>query len=117
MDRSNAEATEYLTSLLNKTLRIHTTDSRIFVGTMKCTDQVCPLSPLPPLLLTKVKERNIILSLTHEYRQPPSSVVEDAAYQMQLKGDTGNVKVDMVKRFVGLVVVPGRYITKIEVEE
>jgi hypothetical protein len=36
---------------------------------------------------------------------------------MQLKGDTGNVKVDMVKRFVGLVVVPGRYITKIEVEE
>ncbi|KAG9551488.1 hypothetical protein KCU77_g8532, partial [Aureobasidium melanogenum] len=101
MDRSNTEATEYLTALLNKTLRIHTTDSRIFVGTMKCTDQ----------------ERNIILSLTHEYRQPPSSVVEDAAYQMQLKGDTGNVKVDMVKRFVGLVVVPGRYITKIEVED
>lgn len=40
MDSNNAEATEYLTRLLNKTLRIHTTDSRIFVGTMKCTDQV-----------------------------------------------------------------------------
>jgi hypothetical protein len=26
------------------------------------------------------------------------------------------VKVDMKKRFVGLVVVPGKYITKIEVE-
>jgi len=47
MDRSNAEATEYLTSLLNKTLRLHTTDSRIFVGTMKCTDQVRSFLPSP----------------------------------------------------------------------
>ncbi|THY35200.1 hypothetical protein D6D01_01510 [Aureobasidium pullulans] len=101
MDSNNAEATEYLTRLLNKTLRIHTTDSRIFVGTVKCTDQ----------------ERNIILSLTHEYRQPPPSVVENAAMQMEVDGVEGNVKVDMLKRFVGLVVVPGRYITKIEVEE
>ncbi|THZ42885.1 hypothetical protein D6C90_05179 [Aureobasidium pullulans] len=101
MDSNNAEATEYLTRLLNKTLRIHTTDSRIFVGTMKCTDQ----------------ERNIILSLTHEYRQPPPSVVKIAAMQMEMDGVKGNVKVDMLKRFVGLVVVPGRYITKIEVEE
>lgn len=30
---------------------------------------------------------------------------------------TGSVKVDMIRRFVGLVVVPGRYITKIEVED
>ena len=30
----------YLTSLLNKTLRVHTTDSRLFVGTFKCTDAV-----------------------------------------------------------------------------
>ncbi|TIA17538.1 hypothetical protein D6C80_03895 [Aureobasidium pullulans] len=101
MDSNNAEATENLTRLLNKTLRIHTTDSRIFVGTMKCTDQ----------------ERNIILSLTHEYRQPLPSVVENAAMQMEMDGVKGNVKVDMLKRFVGLVVVPGRYITKIEVEE
>lgn len=43
MDRNNGEATEYLTALLNKTLRISTTDSRIFVGTMKCTDQVTTL--------------------------------------------------------------------------
>ncbi|KAI5204503.1 hypothetical protein E4T39_03527 [Aureobasidium subglaciale] len=111
MSRSNPEATEYLAALLNKNLRIHTTDSRIFVGTMKCTDQ------FSYILLTVAKERNIILSLTHEYRQPPPSVVENAAHQMDLEGVTGNVKVDMVKRFVGLVVVPGRYITKIEVEE
>ncbi|THW34433.1 hypothetical protein D6C81_06174 [Aureobasidium pullulans] len=111
MDSNNAEATEYLTRLLNKTLRIHTTDSRIFVGTMKCTDQIIFL------LTIAQKERNIILSLTHEYRQPPPSVVENAAMQMEMDGVKGNVKVDMLKRFVGLVVVPGRYITKIEVEE
>ena len=55
--------------------------------------------------------------MTHEYRQPPRDVVESAAHQMELDGATGNVKVDMLKRFVGLVVVPGRYITKIELEE
>jgi len=43
--------------------------------------------------------------------------VENAAMQMEMDGVKGNVKVDMLKRFVGLVVVPGRYITKIEVEE
>lgn len=37
---SNAHATSYLTSLLNKSLRIHVTDGRMFVGQMKCTDQV-----------------------------------------------------------------------------
>lgn len=93
---SNEEASSFLTSLLNKTLHIHTTDTRIFVGQMKCTD----------------KDRNIILSLTHEYRHPPVSAVEEAA----AGATTGSVKVDMIRRFVGLVVVPGRYITKIEVE-
>jgi hypothetical protein len=51
MESSNAEATEYLTHLLNKTLRIHTSDSRIFVGTMKCTDRVCFLPSAPPSTL------------------------------------------------------------------
>jgi hypothetical protein len=38
------EAYEYLSSLLNSNLRIHTTDGRMFRGTLKCTDPVC----LPP---------------------------------------------------------------------
>lgn len=37
---SNAGASSFLTSLLNKNLRIYTTDTRIFVGQMKCTDKV-----------------------------------------------------------------------------
>lgn len=72
----------------------------MFVGQMKCTDN----------------ERNIILSMTHEYRQPSESDVKFAAERHERTGGVGNVKVDMKKRFVGLVVVPGQYITKIELE-
>ena len=34
-------AIDYLRSLLNKKLHIHTSDSRMFVGDFKCTDNVC----------------------------------------------------------------------------
>lgn len=40
VDSSKAEAESYLESLINKTLRVYTTDSRLFVGTFKCTDPV-----------------------------------------------------------------------------
>lgn len=96
---SNASA--YLTTLLNRNLHLHTSDGRMFVGQMKCTDP----------------ERNIILSMTHEYRQPSQADIKLTAERHERSGKSGNVKVDMKKRFVGLVVVPGNYITKIEVEE
>lgn len=35
-----AEAETFLKSLLNKNLRIYTTDGRLFIGTFKCTDTV-----------------------------------------------------------------------------
>ena len=93
-----AQATTYLTSLLNKFLHIHISDGRVFVGQLKCTD----------------RERNIILALTHEYRKPSKEDIERAAKENQ---GGGKVKVDMRKRFVGLIVVPGKYIEKIELEE
>lgn len=34
------EATEFLSSMLGQQLRIHTTDTRMFVGDFKCTDNV-----------------------------------------------------------------------------
>jgi hypothetical protein len=37
---AKAEAEAYLRSLLNKTLRVHATDGRMFIGTFKCTDTV-----------------------------------------------------------------------------
>ena len=95
-----AEAAQYLTSYLNKTLHLHTTDGRMFVGQMKCTD----------------RDRNIILAMTHEYRQPSNSDIKLAAEKHERAGLKGNVKVDMQKRFVGLVVVPGEYVTKMEFE-
>jgi len=34
------EARAFLSSLINKSLRVHTTDSRMFRGEFKCTDPV-----------------------------------------------------------------------------
>ncbi|OCK78482.1 hypothetical protein K432DRAFT_301857 [Lepidopterella palustris CBS 459.81] len=93
----NAQATSYLSHFIGKTLRIYTTDSRIFAGQMKCTD----------------KDRNVILALTHEYRQPSEVAVRKAIQ------DSGNpaAQVPLSSRYVGLVVVPGQYILRIELEE
>jgi small nuclear ribonucleoprotein (snRNP)-like protein len=97
-----SNASTYLSTFLNRTLHVHTTDGRMFAGQMKCTDP----------------ERNIILSMTHEYREPSTGDVALAAERAGRSGSGSGktVKVDMKKRFVGLVVVPGKYIRKIEVE-
>lgn len=100
METDADEAKAYLTNLLNRTIHVHISDGRMFVGQMKCTDN----------------ERNIILAMTHEYRQPTEPDAKAAMARQEKEGQTGSVKVDMKKRFVGLVVVPGQYITKIELE-
>lgn len=41
------ESTAYLQSLLNCTLRIQASDTRIFVGEFKCTDSVGPATTQP----------------------------------------------------------------------
>ena len=38
-----AETRSFLTSLLNKQMRLYTTDDRMFAGDFKCTDNVRPL--------------------------------------------------------------------------
>lgn len=100
----NAQAKDYLTNLIRKTLRITTTDTRTFIGTFKCTDSDC----------------NIILAGAHEYRLPTPSAITAAALTSISNPENQQkttVKVDMSCRFVGLIVVPGEHITKIEVEE
>ncbi|KAI0126542.1 hypothetical protein BJ170DRAFT_684130 [Xylariales sp. AK1849] len=94
---AKSEAETYLQSLINKTLRIYTTDSRLFIGTFKCTDP----------------NSNIVLSLTHEYRQPSQQKLAEAAANM----DSETVRAEMTSRYLGLVVVPGEFIVKIELEE
>ena len=55
------------------------------------------------------KDRNTILAHTFEYRIPPPP--------KNLGESKEPVTLDLTSRYLGLVVVPGEYITKIEVEE
>ena len=56
----------------------------------------------------------MILAHTYEYRQPSVQKRVEATIQT---ADADAVKLDMTSRYLGLVVVPGKYIVKIEVEE
>jgi small nuclear ribonucleoprotein (snRNP)-like protein len=91
------QAKSILSQYLGRTLRIHTDDKRVFVGQMKCTDREC----------------NIVLGLTQEYRPPPDFALRATA---ETAGEA-KINVPFTSRYVGLVVVPGKYITKIEQEE
>ncbi|KAI0506955.1 hypothetical protein F5B22DRAFT_622075 [Xylaria bambusicola] len=97
--KTGAEA--YLRSLLNKTLRIQVTDGRMFTGTFKCTDT----------------DRNVVISNTFEYRHPSQREIARAASTAADDASAATVKVDMTSRYLGLVVVPGKHIVKMEVEE
>ncbi|MCJ1386762.1 hypothetical protein MMC17_009888 [Xylographa soralifera] len=106
------QAKSYLGSLLNRVFHIYTTDNRMFVGEFKCTDN----------------DRNVILSSAHEYRIPAppsaaSTVVSsnrtsaDETSTERPSGNTKTVTLDLSPpRYIGLIVVPGPHITKIEVE-
>lgn len=91
----------YLTALLNRTLHVHASDGRIFVGQLKCTD----------------RERNIVLAMTQEFRQPTATDLELPLSHRSTGFVNEAARPGMRKRFVGLIVVPGQYITKIELEE
>ncbi|EGD89592.1 hypothetical protein H112_03219 [Trichophyton rubrum D6] len=101
------EAREYLESLVDKVLRVHTSDSRVFVGLFKCTDN----------------DRNMILSTTHEYRCPTESAPAEQASAEETEGpktpcnEPLDFNTDMTRRFIGLVVIPGQHITKIELDK
>ncbi|TEA22441.1 N-alpha-acetyltransferase 38-B, NatC auxiliary subunit [Colletotrichum sidae] len=115
----NEAARDFLTSLLNKNLRVVATDGRMFLGQFKCTDPVTtPPSLSAPFLADfhdQFQERNVVLAHTYEYRQPSAQQRAEAAQNSG--GGTGSVKLDMTSRYLGLIVVPGEHIVKIEVEE
>lgn len=115
----NTKATEYLQTLLNKKLCVYTNDSRMFYGDFKCTDKashVVYILRALELSANMSQECNIILSQSYEYRQPTPDAVKAAAESSSESSSTATVKVDMTGRFLGLIVVPGKYITKIEVD-
>ncbi|KAF2845282.1 hypothetical protein T440DRAFT_472784 [Plenodomus tracheiphilus IPT5] len=88
----------WLSQFIGKNLRIYASDGRVFAGHMKCTD----------------KDRNIILALAHEYRAPSPDVIRKT---LEESGNPAAAHVTWDSRYVGLVVVPGHHITKIEFEE
>ncbi|KAI9783009.1 MAG: hypothetical protein M1816_001623 [Peltula sp. TS41687] len=102
-----ADAVEYLKSLLGHRLRITTTDTRMFVGEFKCTDN----------------DSNVILAGTHELRQPQRSTIAAAAAAAAASSSSGiaetppAVRLNMTSRYLGLVVVPGQHIIRVQVEE
>ncbi|CAD6448941.1 f0de2a74-6287-4d05-9b4d-39abd1e42738 [Sclerotinia trifoliorum] len=116
---AHQQARTYLHSLLSKTLLIHTTDNRMFRGSFKCTDS----------------DLNIILSETYEYRippspstlisQPPSSTsAQPASSTSSVNPSTSTSQnppsapiLNITPRWLGLVVVPGKHIVRIELEE
>jgi N-alpha-acetyltransferase 38, NatC auxiliary subunit len=55
----------------------------------------------------------VVLAQTYEYRQPSAQQRAEAAE----KTAGGTVTVDMTSRYLGLVVVPGQHIVKMEVEK
>lgn len=105
----------FLESILGKTLRLHTEDTRMFVGEFKCTDNVSrSVLFFERRKVNSDQEYNIILSQSYEYRLPTMTTVQAAAGA----SSTGTIlKADMTSRFLGLIVVPGKYIHKIEIEE
>lgn len=56
MDTDDNQAIQYLESLLGRALRIHTTDSRMFVGIFKCTDAVGVLPQWPKTLSVLISD-------------------------------------------------------------
>jgi hypothetical protein len=57
-----------------------------------------------------MQDRNIILSQTFEYRLPPPPSTAELEHEEKIVQD-------LTSRYLGLVVVPGEYIVRIEVEE
>ncbi|KAF7956218.1 hypothetical protein EAE96_005138 [Botrytis aclada] len=106
------EARAYLHNLLCKTLLVHTTDHRMFRGEFKCTDS----------------DLNVILSETYEYRIPPSpptstsTPTPTSSSSPQSPESTSATPpsqplLNITARWLGLVVVPGAHILRIELEE
>jgi small nuclear ribonucleoprotein (snRNP)-like protein len=121
---NNDDATFWLAQFIGKNLRVHASDGRVFGGQMKCTDKVSRgrvisfqgrwRSHLDEMWHTDMKkDRNIVLALAHEYRAPSADIIRKAVEE------TGNPSASVTwnSRYVGLVVVPGEHITKIEFEE
>jgi small nuclear ribonucleoprotein (snRNP)-like protein len=108
---AQAAAIQFLKPLLTKNMRVLATDGRLFIGQLKCTDPDC----------------NIILAHTYEYRHPSGATPtlgSDSPSPLVVAGlppppssSNGSSLAGMKSRYLGLIVVPGKHIVKIELEQ
>ena len=81
------------TALLGKTCLVHITDGRAYRGTFACVDS----------------GRNLLLNNATEYRAATATSSDDSAsLERAIQAHH--------RRFVGLVMIPGGHITKLEVQ-
>jgi hypothetical protein len=131
MDKAQSE--DYLRSLLNKTLRVTTDDTRMFMGRFRCTDSVgLSLSSVQTTFAMSIsfpsnfsnshppktnslsqQDRNIILSQAFEYRFPSTTATSSSSAPTS----SDPAEPESTSRYLGQVVVPGAHISKIELEE
>ncbi|KAK4128879.1 hypothetical protein N657DRAFT_668025 [Parathielavia appendiculata] len=126
------ELLTFLRSLINKNLRITITDNRMFWGTFKCTDAQSNIilqhtyeyrQPSAQQISEAAAAATALPSPPRA--NPPLSGEGDGAGDVGPGEESGHgkdrnkskVKLDMTSRYLGLVVVPGHVITRIEVEE
>ncbi|KAK3500580.1 hypothetical protein B0T13DRAFT_224887 [Neurospora crassa] len=136
------DATDWLNSLLNKNLRVSVTDGRMFWGQFKCVDAesniilhsayeyrfptssqvaaaITSSSSVTPTPTGTTITSSSALSAPSD-SDPSLPATPQEAYESATSSSSssaGKVKVDLTSRHLGLVVIPGQYITKIELEE
>lgn len=94
-------ALDALTSTLNQYYRISIQDGRVFIGVFTCMD----------------KDKNIILTSTEEYRLEKSGTyAKGSPWFLQLVSLQVLMLFRLLGRYVGMVMVPWRYVVKVEVE-
>lgn len=79
-------------------------------------DQTNKTLTSPFFLFFVSQDRNIVLQYTYEYRQPSAAQRAKAAAESEAAGEQ-SVKMELIHRYLGLVVVPGEHIVKIEKED
>ncbi|KAJ2900407.1 lsm domain-containing protein [Zalerion maritima] len=125
----------FLSSLLNKNIRVNTSDGRLFWGQFKCTDPASPtfsiltispadvIPPFPPFPPMRQPKSNLLNFLQSGHTNSPAgckhssiSAAAAASSPDPTAAATGRILLDMQSRYLGLVVLPGQHITKIQEE-
>jgi small nuclear ribonucleoprotein (snRNP)-like protein len=98
---SAIRALEALTSTITQYYRINIQDGRVFIGIFTCMD----------------KDKNIILTNTEEYHLEKSAMyTKGSSWSFVCFPANSDFIFWPLGRYVGMVMIPWRYVVKVEVE-